>query len=109
MLAGQVTQWLSVAHAGRSTWGLARAFVTLAVGIFVGWQLRRRSEVTLVVWGWVMNASVVVMALTFAATARWAPLRGFDLWLTAWAWVTVVVYAAVLWRLRRVVLAGSVE
>lgn len=59
-------------------------------------------------WGWVMNASVVVMALTFAATMRWAPLSGFDLWLTAWAWATVAAYAAVLWRLRRVVLSGSV-
>ncbi len=55
-----------------------------------------------------MNASVVVMALTFAATMRWAPLRGFDLWLTGWAWATVVAYAAVLWRQRRVVLAGAV-
>jgi hypothetical protein len=82
--------------------------VTLAVGLFVGWQLGRRSEVTLVVWGWVMNASVVVMAVTFAATMRWAPLGGFDLGLTAWAWATVAVYAAVLWRLRRVVLAGAV-
>ena len=54
VLAGQVTQWLSLAHAGRTTWGLARAFVTLAVGIFAGWQLHRRSEVTLVLWGWVM-------------------------------------------------------
>ena len=108
VLAGQLTQWLSVAHAGPSTWGVARALGTLAVGLLVAWQLRRRSELTLVLWGWVMNASVVVMALTFAATARWAPLRGFDLWLTAWAWATVAAYAAALWRLRRVVLSGSV-
>ncbi|MBK6533130.1 MAG: hypothetical protein IPF99_27140 [Deltaproteobacteria bacterium] len=54
----------------------------LALGLLVAWQLGLRSELALVLWGWVMNASVVVMALTFAATARWAPLRGFDLWLT---------------------------
>ena len=55
-----------------------------------------------------MTASVGAMALTFAATERWAPLRGFDLWLTAWAWATVVVYATALWRWRRVVLSGAV-
>ena len=108
VVAGQLTQWLSIAHTGITAWGLARAMVTLAVGVLVGWQLGRRSELTLVVWSWVMNASAVVMALTFAATARWAPLGAFDLGLTAWAWGTVVVYAAVLWRLRRVVLAGAV-
>jgi hypothetical protein len=108
VLAGQLTQWLSIAHHGATPWSLARALATLAVGVFVGWRLARRSELTLVLWSWVMNASVVVMALTFAATTRWAPLRGFDLRLTAWAWATVAVYATALWRLRRVVLAGPV-
>ena len=108
VLAGQVTQWLSIARHGATPWALARAAVTLAVGVFVGRRLARRSAATLVVWGWVMNASALVMALTFAATERWAPLRGFDLWLTAWAWATVAAYAAALWRLRRVVLGGAV-
>jgi hypothetical protein len=108
VLASQLTQWLSIAHHGATAWSLGRALVTLAVGVFVGRQLGRRSELTLALWPWVMNASVVVMALTFAATMRWAPLRGFDLWLTGWAWATVVAYAAVLWRQRRVVLAGAV-
>jgi hypothetical protein len=107
-LAGQLTQWLSIAHHGATAWSLARAALTLAVGAFVWRRLRARSEATLVVWPWVMNASAAVMALTFLATERWMPLRGFDLWLTAWAWATVVVYAAVLWGLRRVVLAGAV-
>jgi hypothetical protein len=106
--AGQVTQWLTIAHDGLTAWRLSRALGLLALGLLVAWQLGRRSELALVLWGWVMNASVVVMALTFAATARWAPLRGFDLWLTVWAWATVAAYAAVLWRLRRVVLSGSV-
>lgn len=108
VLAGQLTQWLSVAHSGPSTWGVARALGTLAAGLIAAWQLGRRSELALVLWGWVINASVVVMALTFAATARWAPLRGFDLWLTAWAWGTVAAYAAALWGARRVVLSGPV-
>ena len=82
--AGQVTQWLTIAHDGLTAWRLSRALGLLALGL------------------------LVVMALTFAATARWAPLRGFDLWLTVWAWATVAAYAAVLWRLRRVVLSGSV-
>lgn len=108
VLANQGTQWLAIAHGRASNWSLARAFVTLAVGVAVASLLARRSEVTLVLWTWVMNASVVVMALTFAATARWAPLGRFDLALTAWAWVTVAAYAATLWRLRRVVLPGPV-
>lgn len=109
VVAGQATQWMSIAHHGATAWSLGRAAVTLAVGLFVGWQLARRSEAALVVWTWVMNASVAVMALTFAATLRWAPLRGFDLWLTAWAWLTVAVYAAVMWRLRGLVLAEALE
>ena len=109
VLTNQLTQWLAIAHAKHlSHWALARAAVTLAVGATVAALLARRSEVTLVLWTWVMNASAVVMALTFAATARWAPLHRFDLGLTAWAWATVVTYAAALWRLRRVVLPGPV-
>lgn len=108
VLAGQLTQWLSIGHHGATGWSLTRAALTLAVGAFVWRRLRARSEATMAVWPWVMNASAAVMALTFAATERWMPLRGFDLWLTAWAWATVVVYAAVLWGLRRVVLAGAV-
>jgi hypothetical protein len=108
MLAAQLTQWLSIAHHGATAWSLGRAAVTLAVGTFVWRRLRARSEATLAVWPWMMIASAAVMALTFAATERWLPLRGYDRWLTGWAWATVVAYAATLWRLRRVVLAGSV-
>lgn len=106
--AGQLTQWLVIAHDGLTAWRLSRALGLLALGLLVARQLDRQSELALVLWGWVMNASVVAMALTFAAAMRWAPLRGFDLWLTLWAWATVAAYAAVLWRLRRVVLSGSV-
>lgn len=103
----QATQWLAVAHAP-SAWGVARALLTLAVTALAGWRLARRDEAALVLWSWVMVASVGAMALTFAATMRWMPLRGFDLGLTVWAWATVVVYATRLWGCRRVVLAGAV-
>jgi|JI10StandDraft_1071094.scaffolds.fasta_scaffold628852_2 hypothetical protein len=104
----QATQWLAVAHGGATAWAVSRALLILAATAWAWRRLSRRDATALVVWSWVMAASVVVMALTFAATERWAPLRGFDRWLTAWAWATVVAYAVGLWRWRRVVLAEAV-
>ncbi len=105
----QATQWLSLAHGGPTTWSIFRALLILVATAWAWRQLSRRDATALVVWSWVMVASVVAMALTFAATERWMPLRGFDRWLTLWAWATVVMYAVALWRWRRVVLAGAVE
>ncbi len=104
----QATQWLAIAHGGPSIWSIFRAFLILAATAWAWRRLSRRDATTLLLWSWVMTASVVVMALTFAATERWMPLRGFDLWLTAWAWATVAAYAIALRRWRRVVLAGAV-
>ena len=104
----QATQWLAVAHGGATVWAVARALLILAATAWAWRRLSRRDATALVVWSWVMIASVGAMALTFAATERWMPLRGFDLGLTACAWATVVAYAAGLWRWRRVVLAGAV-
>ena len=109
VLAGQATQWVWIAHRGSTALSLLRAAVTLLVGVLVGRSLVQRNEVTLVVWGWVMNASAVVMALTFAGAMRWARLTGFEVAVTAWAWVTVVAYAVVLRGVRRVVLGEAVR
>lgn len=105
----QVAQWAAVAHGPVTAWGVGRALVTLAASLWAWRRIARRDGAALVLWSWVMAASVAVMALTYAATERWAPLRGFDLGLTAFAWATVAVYTVALWRLRRVVLAGAVE
>lgn len=104
VLASQVTQWLWIAVRGASVFSLARAAFTLAAATYAGVRLARRDEAALVVWGWVMNASVVVMAMTFAGAMRWTRLGSFDIALSAWAWTTVLAYAAVLRGARRVVL-----
>ncbi len=109
VLAEQAVQWTWIAVRGASAFSLARALLTLAVALWAGARLARRDAAALVVWGWVMVASALAMALTFAGALRWTRMPAFDVALTGWAWAGVLGYAAVLRGVRRVVLGEAVR